>query len=101
MGDRCVSVNINVDVNDLLRQIGQAIGGSRDNYQEQRVNGGRWISTMQNGKVYSMYFHPSKRHSATAKGTTQARSIAGPGQWAVAWAAKAPWGNKTFWNDAV
>ena len=98
---KTVSVNINVDVNDLLRQIGESLSGHRDNYQEQYVNGGRWISTMQNGKVYSMYFHPSKRHSATAKGTTQVRSIAPAGQWAIAWAAKAGGGNKTFWNDDV
>jgi hypothetical protein len=101
MGECNLSVNINIDINQLRSQIGQAAGGRRDNYQEQYVNGGRWISTVQDGKVYSMYYHPTNRHSATAKGTTQVRSIAPPGQWAIAWAAKAVSGNKTFWNDDV
>ena len=51
---------------------------------------------MNDDQVVSLYFHPSKRHYASAEGKTKSgRSYAPAGEWAYAIVMRALWGNKT------
>ena len=63
--------------------------------------GGRFVSLLGDGKCISMYFHPTRKHSATTKGVRQIRSVAEAGLWACAISQRAPHGNRTMWNDDV
>jgi hypothetical protein len=64
----------------------------------------RFISNIQGGYVISMYWHKTKRHSATCKGgflssNEQKRTIAKAGEWAVAYCKAGIGGRKTYYND--
>ncbi|KAN0011919.1 hypothetical protein ACTFIU_000138 [Dictyostelium citrinum] len=61
--------------------------------------GAIWISTIEDGKVKSFYYHPTKSHSATTIGRLGTKtSIADPGEWAVSQQTKALFGNKTHYK---
>ena len=65
-------------------------------------DGGRFISVQKDGQVISAYYHPTRRHSATAQsGLTQARETASApaGLWAVATIPSGVTGHdRTFYN---
>ena len=66
-------------------------------------DGGVWYSAIQGGMVYSLYYHPTKRHTATADGGMfgggLVRSIANAGEWAIAGSVAGPLGGrKTYYN---
>ncbi|CAD8106733.1 unnamed protein product [Paramecium sonneborni] len=53
----------------------------------------------QNGKVASLFYHPTKQHTATTTGKLgQKRSVAGPGEWAISEQTKGAFGNQAFYN---
>lgn len=60
------------------------------------LSGGRYVSLLGDGKCISMYFHPTKKHSATTRGVREVVAIADPGLWACAISERAPHGNRTF-----
>lgn len=75
---------------------------NRENFKSKDVGGGKFISRIGHGKVVSMYWHPTKKHSATAKGGLfcgEAKSVAPAGKWAVAICNVGGMGAKTFWDD--
>ena len=54
---------------------------------------------MNGNQVVDAYFHPTKRHYATAEGKTKpGRSYAPAGKWAVAVVMRAIAGNKTYYG---
>jgi hypothetical protein len=100
---RCAS---NIDPADLFKCIGRIRSGT--NYNE-RVNvidhDDRFISTLSDDTYYVGYYHPSKMHSATIEGgnlpgcKTFAKSIANPGEWAIAAGQNRLSGNnRTYYN---
>ncbi|CAD8193005.1 unnamed protein product [Paramecium octaurelia] len=67
--------------------------------------GSVWISYLDgnhflnNGQVLSMFYHPTKKHTATTVGKLgQKQSVAGPGQWAYSIQTKGAYGNKAHYN---
>ena len=76
---------------------------NRSNFTEQEQNGGLFRSSMSGGQTIAMYFHPTRKHSATADGGFMGggmvRAIAGPGKWAVAYSSTGWFGANTHWND--
>ena len=67
--------------------------------------GAVWISILKgtwgtrNNKIYSLYYHPTKEHTATTTGRLgQKRSYAAANKWAVSIQTKGMWGNKTNYN---
>ncbi|CAK89315.1 unnamed protein product (macronuclear) [Paramecium tetraurelia] len=71
----------------------------------QPAEGSVWIMYLdgnhylQNGQVLSMFYHPTKRHTATTVGKLgQKQSVAGPGQWAYSNQTKGAYGNKAYYN---
>ena len=104
-----VAVEVTVSVSELLIAAGAAAGAawvaqiSRENFTSQRFrDGSRFVSKIADGKVCSMFFHPTKWHSATAQGGMfggNAKSKAPPGEWAVAICNVGIMGAKTFYND--
>lgn len=81
-----VNFDINVDVNQLIRQVA---GFGPSSYNDRRPpEGGRFISVQERGQVIAAYFHPTRNHSATAvtgfRHDRRARSEAPPGRWAIA-----------------
>ncbi len=67
--------------------------------------GSLWITDLtgtwglQNGKVMSAYYHPTKDHTATTVGKNgQKRSAAAKGTWAVSIQTRAAFGNKAYYN---
>ena len=96
-----VSLGLNCDINELLRQIGLDGKIDRTAVCSSDLDGGRFVSAMSNGLVLAAYYHPSRRHSATAIGGVfgpQTKSTVNPGKWAVAFVSKGKFGNKTFYN---
>jgi len=67
-------------------------------YSKQEVSGGTFVSKIEGDLVISMFYHPSKQHSATAEGLVKSRSVANPGEWAIAVTSKAMFGNKSFYS---
>ena len=67
-------------------------------YSKQEVSGGTFVSTIEDDLVISMFYHPSKKHSATAEGLVKSRSEANPGEWAIAVTSKAMFGNRSYYN---
>jgi hypothetical protein len=58
---------------------------------------GKWLTC--NGIVVSAYYHPTRPHTATTIGKLGTKkSAAKPGDWAVSWQTKAPFGNKAFYE---
>ena len=95
-----LNLNVDVNVNDLLRQIA---GFAPSSYNDRYPDGGRWISVQSDGIVISAYFHPTKWHSATVKTGFRhdrvAKSEAPPGKWAVAQIKRDIFGgDQTFYN---
>lgn len=100
-----ISLSMNVDINTLLNQIGSAIGQTvlQEGVTSTSPNGNdRFVSVLNSNQVISAYFHPTKRHYATAEGKTKpGRSYAAAGTWAVAYAMRSIWGgNKTYYGTA-
>lgn len=77
------NANINLDVNRLIDQVwpGKRSAVAKT---DQDVGGGRFISLLCGEKLVSMYFHPTKRHSATANGRREVKSVKNAGKWAIA-----------------
>lgn len=101
-----INLNINVDANQLINQIGGI--AERHSYNDRMLDNGkaRFISFQSNGRVYSCVNHVSKNHTATATSgrikQSYASSDAPPGVWAIAMVDSSPLGNdKTFykWDD--
>lgn len=65
-------------------------------------DGGVWYSNIQDGMVCSTYYHPTKRHTASAEGGALGggfvRSTANAGEWACACSVAGLWGRKTYYN---
>ncbi|KAA6363257.1 MAG: hypothetical protein EZS28_041216 [Streblomastix strix] len=94
-----VDVQLSININQLLDSLG--ITG-RSNYNDRQVDGGRFISSMEDKEITAAFYHPSKMHSATVQGGflgTDGKSIAKGGQWAIARGTRGPkGGSKTFYN---
>ena len=76
-------------------------GYMRDSFLE---NGrAHWVSNIKDGYVFSLYWHKTKRHSATCVGGLlgggQKRVIANAGEYAVAYCKAGVSGRKTFYNN--
>ena len=108
MNLRYVSINITVNLNELIDQIADIFGVvfnnfERSNFCEQSVGGGRFISKIEGGIVVAAYNHPRNRHSATADGGLFGggivKSIAEPGEWAIVGTKAGIKGRKTYWNN--
>lgn len=101
MSEISVNLNINCDLNDLVREIGGGISGSA--FSDQNFpDGSRFISSLENGVVISAYNHPTKWHSATAEGGIggkTGRSQKPPGEWAIAKGFGILAGRKAFYNS--
>ena len=70
-------------------------------FSDQDVAGGRFISSMANGQMMAVFFHPTKKHSATCMhdDNIKARSVKDAGKWAIAKSGTALFGgNKTKYN---
>ena len=98
-----ISLSMNVDLNTLLDQIGKAFGTvvKRNGITAISPNGNdRFVSVLNGDQVIAAYFHPTKRHYATAEGKTKpGRSYAAAGKWAVALVMRSLiGGNKTFYG---
>ena len=63
----------------------------------------RWVSNIKGGYVVSMYWHKTRRHSATCNGGFlgggQKRVIAPAGHWAIAYCKAGVSGRKTYHNN--
>jgi len=60
-----------------------------------------FITYFQGNQLFSCFYHSTKRHSATACGKTEGKSIAGPGEWAIVIVIKSnkKKRNKTYYNS--
>lgn len=76
---------------------------NRDNMlkHDTPASGGRYVSLLGDGKCISMYFHPTRKHSATTRGVREVTSVAEAGLWACAISERAPHGNRTFWSSEL
>lgn len=99
-----ISININLDLNKLVDQIGSLIGKVlyKTNFTRREVLGGIFVSAMTGDTVVSAFYHPSRTHSATADGGWlgggQAKSISLPGKWAIAYSSQGVGKRKTFYD---
>lgn len=110
---KTLELKIDVNVNELIKQIGSL--GQRSSYNDQYFdkNNGRFISCQDNGILYSMCYHKTKQHSATCEvhnNFTQklgqkdqivrsSKSEAPPGKWAIAYCNSGKLGgDKTYYN---
>jgi len=101
MSGYILNLNINVDINELLNQVERLIGTTiyRSGITSSSPKGyDKFVSVMNGQQVISLYFHPTCKHSATANGKTKAKSVANPGQWAVAVAMRGIFGNATNYD---
>jgi hypothetical protein len=98
-----INLSINCDINTLLDQIGKAYNTvvKRSGITSISPNGNdKFVSVLNGDQVISAYFHPTKRHYATAEGKTKpGRSYADAGKWAVALVMRSLiGGNKTYYG---
>ena len=98
-----INLSINCDINTLLDQIGKAYNTvvKRSGITSISPNGNdKFVSVLNGDQVIAAYFHPTKRHYATAEGKTKpGRSYAAAGKWAVALVMRSLiGGNKTFYG---
>ncbi|OHT10802.1 hypothetical protein TRFO_19861 [Tritrichomonas foetus] len=106
-GSISLSMNVNLDVNTLLNQIGNAIDAvlvPSKNYYSQ-PNGGIWHSGNSDGKVYSALYHPTKTHRTSVRPGSSAdifpktKDWVPGGQWAITYAAATKLGgNKAYYE---
>jgi hypothetical protein len=99
-----INLSMNCDINTLLDQIGKAFNTvvKRNGVTSISPNGNdRFVSILNGDQVIAAYFHPTKRHYATAEGKTKpGRSYAPAGQWAVALVMRSLiGGNKTYYGS--
>ena len=99
-----VKLGMDCNINDLIDQVYQITGTlikkNGITYSSPEGND-KWISILNDDQVVSMYWHPTKRHHATAHGKTKPpRSKAAPRCWAVAIAMRSslPNTNKTYYG---
>jgi hypothetical protein len=78
---------------------------SRSYSESSPYPGSLWITSLDGtwgsweGQVVSLYYHPSKTHTATTVGRLgEKRSTAGPGQWAISYQTRGAFGNKCYYN---
>jgi len=97
-----ISLSMNCNINTLLNQIGKAYNTiiKPDGVTSISPHGNdRFVSVMNGNQVVAAYFHPTKKHYATAEGKTKpGRSYAPAGKWAVAVVMRAIAGNKTYYG---
>ena len=99
-----VKLDMNCNINDLIDQVYKMTGTliKKNGITYSSPNGNdKWISILNDEQVVSMYWHPTKRHHATAHGKTKPpRSKAAPRCWAVAIAMRSslPNTNKTYYG---
>lgn len=97
-------ININLNLNDIVDKIGSIIGKLlyKTNFTIKNVSGGIFVSAMTGDYVVAAFYHPSKRHSATADGGAlgggQAKSISNPKKWAIAYSSQGVGGRRTYYN---
>ena len=79
-----------------------SLGIDRSNACQQEVGGGLFVSSTSGSEVIAAYYHPTKKHSATANGGLFGggiiKSIAEPGEWAIVGTKAGIKGRKTSWN---
>lgn len=100
------ALNISVDANQLLDQLAAAVRSlDIKKFNFSTVDGGVWASGVQNGHVYSCYYHHTRTHKATvipghfAGVFPSSDCWVGPGQWAVAITRASPLGgNKAHYD---
>ena len=108
-----VSLDINVDANQLINQVTTATNRNSLNSRYFDNNQGRFISCQSGGILIAACFHTSKNHSATCEVHNNfrqkfgapdeivrtAKSDAPPGVWAIAYCDSGKLGgDKTFYD---
>ena len=98
-----INLSKNSDLNTILDAIDLAFNiiVRRDKVSSTSPNGNdRFVSILNGNQIISAYFHPTKRHYATAEGKTKpGRSYAEAGTWAAAYAIRSTTGgNKAYYG---
>ena len=95
---KTLNFGINIDATQIIQTIVNTTQKSSYNDRYIDNNQGRWISCQAGGFLISACYHSTQQHSATVIGRAQCKSIAPPGQWAVAYTNnRMLGGNKTFY----
>ena len=87
-------------VNEILQEVKKFKDFYPSKYSQHDKEGGIWITGVEDGKVFSFYYHPTKWHKASVIGKVQVKGDwVKPGQTAIAIATQ-KWfgGNKSFYN---
>ena len=96
---KIVNLGINVDVFQLVKSVVNVTQNTSFNEKWYDNNKGRWISCQVGGYLISANFHSTQQHSATVIGSSQCKSTAPPGKWAVAFTNNSMFGgNKTSYD---
>eukprot|EP00486_Rosalina_sp_Unknown_P000417 CAMPEP_0201566046 /NCGR_PEP_ID=MMETSP0190_2-20130828/5562_1 /ASSEMBLY_ACC=CAM_ASM_000263 /TAXON_ID=37353 /ORGANISM="Rosalina sp." /LENGTH=114 /DNA_ID=CAMNT_0047984245 /DNA_START=36 /DNA_END=380 /DNA_ORIENTATION=- len=87
-------------VNEILEEVGKLKNFYPSSYSEHDKEGGKWITGVSDGKVFSIYHHPTKWHKASVIGKVNVNGDwVKPGETAVAIATqKLLGGNKSFYD---
>ena len=99
-----LNLSENVDLNTLVRRIGNVIGKSLNtsNFSRQKVGGGVFVSTIRGNEIVAAFYHGSKYHSAFADGGVfgggSVRSSCAARKWAVATTSAGITGRKTYYG---
>lgn len=91
MTEVSVSYSSTVSASTILK----ACGMSGVSYNDENVQGGRFISAQGNGQIMAAFYHPTKRHTARCynNGMVKVKSTKSGGIWAVCYAPKSLLGN--------
>ncbi|EAY17268.1 hypothetical protein TVAG_266310 [Trichomonas vaginalis G3] len=98
-----INININADLNDLLKSTGKMFTRSKHSAYDIK-GGGRFIGGEENGIVFSCCFHPTKEHSASvipgngAAPYPRTKQWVPPGQWAITYTNAGLMGNKSKYD---
>ena len=87
-------------VNDILQEVQKLKNFYPSTYSEHDKEGGKWITGVSDGKVFSIYYHPTKWHKASVIGKVQVKGDwVKPGEPAVAITTQKLFGgNKSFYD---
>jgi hypothetical protein len=93
------NTQISLDVNKLLDQIVSVANWRPTTFTQRDVAGGIWVTSVEDGKVLSAYWHPSRWHRASVNGKVEVKGDwVEPGKTAISIASSAFFGNKSYYD---
>jgi hypothetical protein len=91
--------SLDIDANKVLDQVATAFKWRPSSYTRKEIDGGIWVTAVEDGKILSAFWHPTKAHKTSVIGKVEVRGDWVPaGQTAISIGNSALFGNKAYYD---